>query len=557
MTKTTTLIATNVDRLASTGGLSNIQDSPVGASGFGSFSWPLPEQVSSMLQAWQSAERASPMELGRQLYDLLLAGRPGRTMPTALERARAASRVLLAFSTASPEMHLLPFEILHDGDRYLAGGERIPFRWINDGSTQDARSHGFRHFLVAVANPTDHPDFDHDRVVGELRKAIDAIPQATCNMVPHATRGSLRRALGERDAYDAVVIVAHGGSATAERDGFMVLEDESGAASRWVGEDVAHELGVHRGCLVVLCSCKSGAVTAKNSLGGVAQRLMIGGHVGSVVAMQRPVTVSSGLAFLGRFLGVVADGTIDVFDAYGEAAAALAAHADWERGTAALYTRLRGRFGDGGGVFANIARPSEEEIIRTSTLLSADQETSRFAFSLPRFKLGSPEGQPGAPPPEADDEAYRYRGPTIAANDVQAVEPLIQLVGRFLPKSEDLARRARIIPGHVVDASFEAKEFTHYVLVGSRSHDFSRSKLPQYSRDFAFEFTECGPWRLIDRREGIFYDVANPALAAAPTPNVGGISSTSGMKSCAGSEQAASSSCWRRDRAPAKLRGWS
>lgn len=197
----------------------------------------------------------------------------------------------------------------------------------------------------------------------------------------------------------------------------------------------------------------------------------------------------------------------------------MAAHADWERGTAALYTRLRGRFGDGGGVFANIARPSEEEIIRTSTLLSADQETSRFAFSLPRFKLGSPEGQPGAPPPEADDEAYRYRGPTIAANDVQAVEPLIQLVGRFLPKSEDLARRARIIPGHVVDASFEAKEFTHYVLVGSRSHDFSRSKLPQYSRDFAFEFTECGPWRLIDRREGIFYDVANPALAAAPTPN--------------------------------------
>ena len=156
--------------------------------------------------------------------------------------------------------------------------------------------------------------------------------------------------------------------------------------------------------------------------------------------------------------------------------------------------------------------------LRTYNCLLQDSHFLKISVSLGRrahFQRSGGQARP-AKPCQARPGQSR---PGKAANDGQAVEPLIQLVGRFLPKSEDLARRARIIPGHVVDASFEAKEFTHYVLVGSRSHDFSRSKLPQYSRDFAFEFTECGPWRLIDRREGIFYDVANPALAAAPTPN--------------------------------------
>ncbi|MER2266092.1 CHAT domain-containing protein [Methylobacterium oxalidis] len=518
MTRTTSLVAINVDRLASTGGFAQVQDSPVGASGLGSFQWPLPDEIARALDSWHAGVRSSPKDFGRQLHRHLLATEPERKVAEALRQARSDDRILLAFSSASPELHRLPFEVLFDGDRYLADGDRIPFRWVNDGSSEDAKSHGFRRFLVAVSCPSDYPQFDHDRVVAELRAAIGSDPEVTCEMVEHATRATLSQSLALSPAYDAVVVVAHGEVATQDKDGCVVLEDESGAPSRWSGEDIARELGVHRGCLVVLCSCGSAAVATANALGGVAQRLMDGGHVGSVIAMQRPVTVSSGLAFMQRLLGDLSAGRVDLFDAYGGASADLAAAADWERGTAALYTRLRGRFRDGGGVLTNVARPSDEELIRIATLLTANQRDSRFAFSLPRFKLGVPENEAGSSGAAEVHASYRYPGPTVSAHDLGAVEPLMQLVGRFLPSLEDLARKARIIADTATRRSFEEREYTHYILIGSRSHDFSRTQLPQYSRDFEFKFADNGPWSLIDHREDRIYEVPDPRSVAGLTP---------------------------------------
>jgi hypothetical protein len=515
-------VAIAVDELASTGGVSQIQDSPHGASELGSFAWPeLPELLREGLKKWsQKPEKVPPKELGELLFKHVFAGKPGETLRAALTETQADERVLVGVSSASATLHSLPFEILHDGKSYLSSGNRIVFRHVNDGVDVEPKTHGFTRFLFVVAEPKapGYAAFDHDKFVWAVKSSFEGAVVKPV-IVPNATRDAMAHALAAAtEAFDAVFIIAHGKASGSKDDGAIVLERDDEGPDLWSASSVTQALARHKGCVVVLCSCSSASVDVENPFAGIAQHLMATGPVAGVIAMQRPVTIPTGLAFIKQLAKQLREPANDIFSAFAKTTA-LVGQAGWEHGVPCFYTRLPRRFAGGQGLLTSISRPADDELLRLATLFSANQQTSRFAFSLPQFRQSIPVAEfAGAAAKTARPaEGYFFPGLTVAAHDLGAVEHLLALVGRFVP-GEDLWRRIAIVSDHAVGEMLEHGDYTHYFLLGSRSHSFSRSKLRNYSRDFDFDFSAKSEWRLCDRREGVTYTVPNPQEASTPTP---------------------------------------
>lgn len=290
-----------------------------------------------------------------------------------------------------------------------------------------------------------------------------------------------------------------------------------GNSERLQAGTLAAALVAHKGCLVVLCSCSSGAVNDRNPLAGVAQQLMNSGHAGAVIAMQRPIRIKAGLSFIETICERLRDSTTNIFDAF-NATTMEVCYGTGEQGIPCLYARLPRRLADGVGLLTRVTRTSDHELLRLQSLLNADQD-SRFAFSLPQFRMGAPLEGPRLPTSDNGKSwfgllrqmlgrrGFHYPGPTMSIHDVFAVEHFIALVGRYLARGP-LQGRVDIVPDWEAGDLIDRKAYTHFVLIGSRSHALSREKLKYYSEDFQFSFGDG--WALTDKRTGNVYTVKPP-----------------------------------------------
>jgi CHAT domain-containing protein len=531
----TSLIAISVDVVAttsaatppSTGGVSHVQDSPSGASRLGFFAWPtLPPALDGPLNGWfRNPSEVPPKALGEQLFSHIFPDGPRETLGDALRAARAEDRILVGISTAEPEMHALPFEILHNGTAYLASGNQIVFRHVNDGVEIPPKTHAFQRFLIILAEPVSPglPRFNHDTFADETEKSF-AGHITPPKILRHASTDDVLKCLKAPgiEPFDAIFIVAHGQPASTANDGYILLEGAGRAPEQLLAGTLADALVTHKGCLVVLCSCSSAAVHERNPLAGVAQRLINSGHAGAVIAMQRPVTIKTGLDFVRSLSGQLREPSIDIFDAF-KSATALVTYGKPEHGIPCLYTRLPPRLADGVGLLSRLTRTPDGELLRLQSLLSADQK-STFVFSMGQFREGVPITKASSSvgsghDPDEKSKApksgpYRYPGPTVSIHDIWAIQHFIPLVGRFLAR-DSLVRRIDIVPDFDVGDLIDRETYTHFILIGSRSHSLSRAKLQDYSEDFKFDFTESN-WGLTDKREGIQYKVDAPDKIAKP-----------------------------------------
>jgi CHAT domain len=531
----TSLIAISVDVLASAavdardsiGGITQVQDSPAGGSTPDFFAWPkLPSPLEESLENWRTRyPQAAPKLLGEQLFAHVFPDtgkaphRAREILRAGLVDGRPDDRVLIGITTADPRMRALPFEVLHNGTEYLLAANQVVFRHVNDGFKIEPKTHDFRRFLAILAEPIGYPPFKHDEFAAKIQEVFEEDP-LSLRVLAHASRDEVLDCLKAPggEPFDAIFIVAHGLGPSGSSDGHVVLEGAGRLPEKLAAGALAHALVPHKGCLVVLCSCSSAAVNDDNPIAGMAQRLITAGRAGAVIGMQRPIRISIGLDFIVSVCRSLRTQWSDIFEAF-NAATAAATYGKPEHGIPCLYTRLPRRLASGVGLLTSFARTPDDELLRLQSLLTADQK-STFAFSVGQFRFGWPIAEwANLPPSEAasvskeERRPYRYPGPTASVHDIGAIQHFIALVGRFLARGQ-LSRRIEIVPDWEAGPLLDRQEYTHFVLIGSRSHSLSRQKLQNYSEDFDFEFSD-NSWRLIDKR-GQTYEVHAPDKISEP-----------------------------------------
>jgi hypothetical protein len=158
-------------------------------------------------------------------------------------------------------------------------------------------------------------------------------------------------------------------------------------------------------------------------------------------------------------------------------------------------------------------QPEAEEALKLASLLSVDPHRSRIVIAFPSFHMGLKQ----APYEQAKSEhwfqlpkgTYHYRGKTSAMTAFGAVKGIIAALGQIFDIDE-LQNRLVFATDEQTEALLEEGGYTHYIILGTRSHEYSRQILRQYSEDFEFEFAESA-WSIIDKRENKTYMVPDPS----------------------------------------------
>lgn len=162
--------------------------------------------------------------------------------------------------------------------------------------------------LAMVSSPHDVPRLD---VAGEWTKFEEALGDVmqsglvSVDKLEEATLEGLQRRL-RRNEYNVFHFIGHGGF--DGRDGFLVLEDESGQGQQVSGEFLRALFQNHRPLrLAVLNACEGARASPTDPFAGTAQSLVQGG-VSAVIAMQFEITDEAAIAFSSEFYAALADG---------------------------------------------------------------------------------------------------------------------------------------------------------------------------------------------------------------------------------------------------------
>jgi len=243
---------------------------------------------------------------GRRLFEALFADSELREAWGAL---RGQSRLRLALDRDATELHAIPWELLHDGQTFLAAHSDLPFsRYLEDrhpwGGPVTERP---VRVLAAFANPTDLRRYDLAPldVAAErarLEVVLRPLPMQLEFLESPVTRTRLETAL--RDSRPHILhLMAHGQFSQRQHQAALVLEDEAGAA-QFIGEEafglMAERLGEQRPRLVFLAACEGAVRSSVDAFAGLAPRLIASG-VPAVVAMQDKVAVATARSLTERF----------------------------------------------------------------------------------------------------------------------------------------------------------------------------------------------------------------------------------------------------------------
>ena len=263
---------------------------------------------------------ADPAELGRWLGDALFAHRAVyAAFQAALADAGSRGTLRLRLDLED-DLHALPWETLTLDDLGpLSGSQRILFsRYLeSDRGYAVTPPPAPLTAAVAIADPTDigtyglaRPAVDRYLAAAETTLTGFAVQRVT------ATMSALRVAL--RAGVDVLYLVCHGTLARqAPHDPWLFLEDDTGAAQRVSGREVAQDIlnlsAPPR--LVVLVSCASAGDGALDRLEEVLTALgprLVRAGVPAVIAMRSLVSMGTAERFLPLFFRELQrDGVVD------------------------------------------------------------------------------------------------------------------------------------------------------------------------------------------------------------------------------------------------------
>ena len=259
-------------------------------------------------------------DLGEHIFELAL-GNNGHSL---LQHARQHAHggrvpIVLEESADIPGAAAVPWELMHDGEDFLALNPRTPIqrRALDAASASETTIGKPLRVLVFWAAPTDQGRVDIE--MEQIRLALALAPYKQNGdildfEVLHCTRRKLKEALAAR-SYDLVYYTGHG---TYENgSGYLCLEKHDGTTDLLSASEFVRMLGMQDRlpALVFLNCCLSAAAGYESALPGhfldVGRRVLTEG-VPFVIATLTPVLVSTAQDFMEVFFGTLLRG--DEFD---------------------------------------------------------------------------------------------------------------------------------------------------------------------------------------------------------------------------------------------------
>ncbi len=230
---------------------------------------------------------------GRDLFETLLPGDVRRLYDVARSQRRSGA-LDLVFTSMLDWVADKPWELAFDPQRreFLATSSvnlvRNAYTAVPADSQQ--RRRGRLRVLVVVSRPRGKQPLDSRTETNDLRRAFRSLVdagRAELELVTRPTAAALQRRLAKGDV-DVLHFVGHGHFDEAEREGFLVLEDERGGP-RPLGAEALRQVVCQRGLrLVFLNACETGRGGRSDWTRGVAPALVAAG-VPVVVANQYAV----------------------------------------------------------------------------------------------------------------------------------------------------------------------------------------------------------------------------------------------------------------------------
>ncbi len=247
---------------------------------------------------------SDPVEDGRELFEVLFEDKVLRQAWAEARGRSAQRRIRLRIDASAPELHALPWELLHEDDTMLAANADTPFSrylavpepWSGAVEERPIR------VLAVVSNPGDLEErynlasLDVDVEQGILQDAFQALDKNEIEMDfldPPVTLKRIAKML--QNGYHILHYVGHG--AFDERKGHaLYLQDEEGDAaivhSATFVNVLARQSTQALPRLVFLAACQSAARSTASAFLGFGPNLVTVG-VPAVVAMQDNVNIGT------------------------------------------------------------------------------------------------------------------------------------------------------------------------------------------------------------------------------------------------------------------------
>lgn len=255
--------------------------------------------ASDLLCPWTSS--ADTVRDGQRLFDALFANGELREAWGAMY---GSYRIHLRLGTQTPELHALPWELLHDGRTFIAADANTPFSRSLDvpQSRRELIIERPIRVLAAISNPTDLADrrFAPLDVAAErqyLEAAFADMPSSLLTLEvwdDSVTLDRLAIALSEHHPH-ILHLIAHGVFKGRHDQADIYLQDRVGKTHVVSDADFAGifaHLGQDCPHLIFLAACESATRSTVDAFAGVAPKLAQAG-IPAVVAMQDQVAFTS------------------------------------------------------------------------------------------------------------------------------------------------------------------------------------------------------------------------------------------------------------------------
>jgi len=270
--------------------------------------------------------------IGIEIFNSLVNEDVRRRYDEALSAARRDGPVRIVLSLADDELHRQPWELMYDGERFVAAaGHTQLVRRIGLSAPETFSIAPPLRVLVAVSDPVDvHPDLDIQKELAWIASVVDA-DDVYVEIQP-ADRHIIQSRLRE-EAFDVLHFSGH----ALSREGVACLcfESDSWCADLMSADAFKALMEARSLPIVVLCACETAVGDAADAFTGVAQGLVQAG-VPAVVAMRSRIS-DPGASDLAREFYATLRVEFDVVAAVTEARRALFAdRLDWH--VPVLYT---------------------------------------------------------------------------------------------------------------------------------------------------------------------------------------------------------------------------
>ncbi|NNJ10851.1 CHAT domain-containing protein [Chloroflexales bacterium ZM16-3] len=283
---------------------------------------------------------------GLDLFNRLFSGRLSVAFQQAWASAVARDRMLrvrLALDPEAPAVHAVPWELLHFDDsggmspaRPMAADGRVAFsRYIESADFDEGEPVSRRplRLLLVIADPTDLKERWGLAPVGRASEERDfrtrfgpiiSSGQFRYDVLPVASAQALQDAISQGgigseqpNGYDVLLCMCH--AAYNEQYGTrLLLEDQVTQRARlYPTNDLVSLMQQlpesHRPAMVALVACNSATTWGNQTMNSLAVRLVIGGGVPAVLAMQRLVEITLARRFTYHLSEhLLREGLIDV-----------------------------------------------------------------------------------------------------------------------------------------------------------------------------------------------------------------------------------------------------